>query len=214
MAAHGHADALSVILSINGHCILTDPGTYSYHVSREWRDYFVSTIAHNTICIDNQNQAKHAGDTIWLDHYKCTLLSQKNGGSTESVRAEHNGYKNTVHSREVLFDKEYNSFTIKDEIIKSGNADQECSLMFHIHPQVRIERLSPNYFLLTHYSGIKVTVLMEDFPYCSVINGQVNPVLGWYSDSFMKKVPSDVLYAKRTINQSFNSVTKIFIHEY
>jgi len=214
MAAHGHADALSVILSINGHCIFTDPGTFSYHVSREWRDYFVSTIAHNTICIDNQNQAKHAGDTIWLDHYKCRLVSQKNGGFTESVKAEHNGYRNTIHIREVLFNKEYRSFTINDEILKSDNIDQECSLLFHIHPQVRTERLSPNHFSLTHHSGIKLSVLIEDFPYCSIINGQINPVLGWYSDSFMQKTPSDVLFAKRIINQTFNSVTKIFIHEY
>lgn len=214
MAAHGHADALSVILSINGHCIFSDPGTYSYHVSKEWRDYFVSTMAHNTICIDNKNQAKHAGDTIWLDHYKCNLVWQKNGGFTESVKAEHNGYKNTKHKREVLFNKLDRSFTIKDEIIKSDNVEQECSLLFHIHPQVSLERLSPNNFLLTHRSGIRLSLLMEDFPYCSIVNGQFNPILGWYSDSFMQKTPSDVLYAKRTINQSFNSVTKILIHEY
>ena len=70
MAAHGHADALSVILNINGYGIFVDPGTYLYHASKEWREYFVGTLAHNTICIDDQNQAVHAGDTLWLDHYK------------------------------------------------------------------------------------------------------------------------------------------------
>lgn len=214
LAAHGHADALSVTLSINGHSIFVDPGTYSYHVSKEWRDYFVSTLAHNTICIDKQNQAKHAGDTIWHDHYRCTLVSQHNGGFVESVKAEHNGYKKTKHSREVMFNREDKSFTINDEILKSDNIEQDCILLFHLHPQIKVERLSKNYFSLIHPDGIILSVYMEDFSFCSILNGLKNPVLGWYSDSFMHKVPTNVLYAKKTINQSFKSNTKIVIHEY
>lgn len=214
LAAHGHADALSVTLNINGHSIFVDPGTYSYHVSKEWRDYFVSTMAHNTICIDNMNQAKHAGDTIWHDHYRCRLVSQHNGGFVESVKAEHNGYKKTKHTREVLFNREDKSFTIHDEIFKSDNNDQDCKLLFHLHPQIKVERLTENYFSLIHPEGIILSVYMENFSFCSIMNGSKNPVLGWYSDSFMHKVPTNVLYAEKTINQSFKSNTKIVIHEY
>ena len=214
MAAHGHADALSIILSINGYCIFVDPGTYIYHVSKEWRDYFVSTMAHNTICIDNQNQAIHAGDTLWLNHYRCRLVSQYNNGFLESVKAEHNGYKKTKHTREVLFDKHNRSFIIHDEIAKYDNNNQECRLLFHLHPQVKVERLSPNYFSLKHQAGIILSIYIENFTICSIIKGHENPNLGWYSESFNQKVPTNVLYAERTINQTFNSKTKITIHEY
>ncbi|MBP9665275.1 MAG: alginate lyase family protein, partial [Pyrinomonadaceae bacterium] len=46
---HGHADALSIVASINGQPLLVDSGTYTYHESRELRDYFRSTSAHNTL---------------------------------------------------------------------------------------------------------------------------------------------------------------------
>ena len=48
IAAHAHADALSVEVRYAGIDILADPGTYCYHGERVWRSYFRSTIAHNT----------------------------------------------------------------------------------------------------------------------------------------------------------------------
>ena len=48
IAAHAHADALSVEVRYAGVDILADPGTYCYHGERAWRSYFRSTIAHNT----------------------------------------------------------------------------------------------------------------------------------------------------------------------
>lgn len=214
LAAHGHADALSFILNINGYCIFIDPGTYSYHVSKEWRNYFVSTMAHSTICIDGRNQADHAGDTMWLDHYRCQLISLNNDRSLESVKAEHDGYKKTKHTREILFNRPESSFTILDEIIIPDGNSRECILLYHLHPDIKVEGVSANVFSLVHHTGIRLSVSLENFPACSIINGRVNPPLGWYSDSFMQKVPTNVLYAKKTINNSFKSVTKILIHEY
>ena len=39
-AAHGHADALSVWLSIDDEYFLVDAGTYAYHSHPEWRTFF------------------------------------------------------------------------------------------------------------------------------------------------------------------------------
>ena len=49
IAAHAHADALSVEVRCDGVDILADPGTYCYHGEPEWRSYFRSTIGHNTV---------------------------------------------------------------------------------------------------------------------------------------------------------------------
>ena len=49
IAAHAHADALSVEVRYDGVDILADPGTYCYHGEPEWRSYFRSTIGHNTV---------------------------------------------------------------------------------------------------------------------------------------------------------------------
>ena len=132
----------------------------------------------------------------------------------ESVKAEHDGYNRTKHTREVLFDKQGSSFIIYDEIEKQSGNDQKCRLLFHLHPGIKISRLAMNYFSLVHRSGIFISVYMEDFADCSVIKGQEKPKLGWYSGSFMQKVPTNVIYAEKTISKSFKSRTKITIHEY
>src|SRR5205823_10492447 len=61
IAAHAHADALSVEVRYGGVDILADPGTYCYHGEPEWRSYFRSTIAHNTVELDRQSQSSAGG---------------------------------------------------------------------------------------------------------------------------------------------------------
>ena len=43
IAAHAHADALSVELRVDGVDVLADPGTYCYHGEPSWRAYFRGT---------------------------------------------------------------------------------------------------------------------------------------------------------------------------
>ena len=49
IAAHAHADALSVEVRHDGVEILADPGTYCYQGQADWRSYFRSTLGHNTV---------------------------------------------------------------------------------------------------------------------------------------------------------------------
>ena len=73
-AAHGHADALSLWLSIDDEYFLVDGGTYAYHSHPEWRTYFRSTAAHNTACIDGRNQSEMAGRFLWSSKANARLL--------------------------------------------------------------------------------------------------------------------------------------------
>ena len=57
IAAHAHADALSVEVRYGGVDILADPGTYCYHGEPAWRSYFRSTIAHNTVELGGRSQS-------------------------------------------------------------------------------------------------------------------------------------------------------------
>ena len=84
-AGHGHADALSVCLSVNGREWLADSGTFSYvsnggtailtaaqqgvdaratHGGTE-RDSFRATAAHNTLQVDGLSQASPDGPFAW-----------------------------------------------------------------------------------------------------------------------------------------------------
>ena len=68
IAAHAHADALSVEVRCGGVDILADPGTYCYHGEPAWRSYFRSTLAHNTAELAGQNQSTEGGPFLWLRH--------------------------------------------------------------------------------------------------------------------------------------------------
>lgn len=62
-AGHVHADLLSVYLSLGGHTILEDAGTYTYRGlperwaenSPNWRSYFAGPEAHNTLSISGHD---------------------------------------------------------------------------------------------------------------------------------------------------------------
>jgi hypothetical protein len=55
LPAHAHADALSFQLWWRGRAVLVDPGTFTYEPGAD-RDWFRSTRAHSTVCVDGRNQ--------------------------------------------------------------------------------------------------------------------------------------------------------------
>lgn len=215
IAAHGHADALSFILHINGFPIFVDSGTYSYHVAKEWRSYFVSTLAHNTVCVDKKNQATQAGDTMWLNHYKSQVLDVVQNENFELVKATHTGYETVIHKRTVQFVRNENLFVITDDIINKDKQNHEIDVMFHLHPDVTVSDIISNKITLYHISRIKILLTIEcDDVDIKAIKGAENPIIGWYSPSFLQKEPTTVICINRQAQKSFQIISKIRIDEY
>ena len=90
IAAHAHADALSVEVRYGGVDILADPGTYCYHGEPEWRSYFRSTIAHNTAEIAGRSQSVDGGAFMWLRQASTREIPVPEPGLHWT--AEHDGY--------------------------------------------------------------------------------------------------------------------------
>ena len=94
IAAHAHADALSLEVRHDGVEMLVDPGTYCYHGEPEWRSYFRSTRAHNTICIDGRDQSVSGGPFMWTKHaHSVSLRDESIGRGDQAWAATHDGYK-------------------------------------------------------------------------------------------------------------------------
>lgn len=214
IAAHGHADALSFILNIDGHPVFIDSGTYTYHTEFEWRRYFIGTLAHNTIRINEENQAVNGGATLWIKHYETSIIDLDLSGETDRVKATHNGYlkEDVQHIREIVFDRLKNEFQIIDTIVVGKNRKIQIEIPFHFHPDVEIANPATNFFLIRG-DAVRETEFYIDGKLDPVlIKGQMKPqILGWYSDSFLKKEATNVIYCKFQIEctTTFKFIIKI-----
>ena len=215
IAAHGHADSLSFFINLDGFPFLVDPGTFTYHTHPEWREYFVSTLAHNTITVGESDQAKLAGPTMWLQHYKSKVEAVDKGDRVEKVTASHNGYlkHGVLHRRTVEFHKPEYEFRLLDELKSEAGKDIEITMPFHLHPSVVIQEIDPNNYILSRPDDTPLKIHIELSPllsWNSLSATEDNP-LGWYSPSFMVKVPSSLLIGRTTLSKSISIPTKIKI---
>lgn len=214
IAAHGHADALSFIMHIDGQPVFIDSGTYTYHTEPEWRQYFIGTLAHNTVRINSHNQALSGGPTLWLNHFKTSVSDVQSDETFESVKASHNGYRNEKvnHLREVVFDKKNGEFTITDTIVSEKGRPVKVEIPFHLHPAINITASESDTYILAGGSSPLVMLKVDSKLNQEKISGQVTPqILGWYSESFLKKTATNVIYCSAYIDETttFKFVIKI-----
>lgn len=101
LAAHGHADALSVQLFVDGEPVLIDPGTYIYNGDWEARDWFRSTNAHNAVSIDNRCQSEALGPFLWGRKANVSTFSLETYECCIRMSAEHDGYAPLTARRSV-----------------------------------------------------------------------------------------------------------------
>jgi hypothetical protein len=197
IAAHAHADALSIEVRHDGTDILTDPGTYCYSSDPPFRSYFRSTIGHNTLEVLSRDQSASGGPTMWIRHAESRLNSLASSPDGDEARwvAEHYGYRTldppVTHRRTVEFRGEQRLIEITDEI--DGTGGPRVRLAFHLGPAVEAN-LDGCILALRwqHRDGGEATATMT-LPSSlgwSLIRGASDPVLGWYSPAFGQKVPA------------------------
>jgi len=196
IAAHGHADALSFILHVGGQPFFIDSGTYTYHTEPLWRNYFMGTLAHNTIRINKLNQATIAGPTLWLKHYHTKVLKTESNEEYDLVRAQHNGYENIgiTHVREIIFEKKNRVVKILDNIDSEKSDAFLIEMPFHVHPLIKISTIEKNRFNLSDIKKTNVILQTDLKLNTKLVWGQTNPeIAGWYSKSFMTKEPCSTI---------------------
>jgi hypothetical protein len=195
---HGHADALSILLSKGSEEILVDPGTYRYNGEPEWRRYFKGTRAHNTVTIDGLDQAVQETGFIWSRPYKAKLLRTSDEAGSVIIEAGHNGYarlKNPVafHKRTILL-LDGKDFLMRDTF--SGKGDHWFEVNFHLHPEASIQNEGQWLTIRKGMAGISIRLLGDDA--FRIVRGQESPRLGWYSPAYGMKVESSVLTCTKT----------------
>lgn len=191
IAAHAHADALSVEVRHGGVEILADPGTYCYHGEPQWRSYFRSTIGHNALELGGRSQSIEAGPFMWQRHARTREIES----SDVSWIAEHDGYaslrRQGRHRRSVRLDRAAGQIEITDVVI--GDA-QDARLAFHLGPDVHVDLRECTAVLSwpTPFAPRARLELPAEMRW-SVHRGETDPILGWYSGGLGRRTPAFTL---------------------
>ncbi|GGS85798.1 heparinase II/III family protein [Streptomyces violaceus] len=199
IAAHAHADALSLEVRHDGVDVLADPGTYCYHGQPEWRRYFRSTLGHNTLQLDGGDQSVSGGPFLWTRQARSRVLvadtSGASDGGTALWCAEHDGYQRSVHRRRVELTAASQELRVVDEVHGRNGPRRAVHLAFHLGPAIAAD-LVGNRAVLTWTRDGEDRSAVLDLPgrlSWRAHRGESDPPLGWYSAGFGRKEPTTTL---------------------
>jgi len=197
IAAHGHADALSMTLFVGGKEILIDPGTYAYHTQKQWRDYFRGTSAHNTVRVDEQDQSVIGGNFMWLRKANVVGVTWNSDKDEDTLLASHDGYSrfsDPVHHKRTI---RYNKISRKIYVIDAIKCKEDhlVELFWHFGECCRVEEHSTYVSIRNGSVTVKLQTKSQLGAKLRIVSGMNNPPLGWVSPRFGVKNPiSTVVY--------------------
>jgi hypothetical protein len=194
IAAHGHADALALTLSVAGEQCLVDAGTWSYGQEPKWRDYFRGTSAHNTVRIDGLDQSVSGGRFLWLRKANASIERLPQSPHDFDFRGAHDGYARLAdpvrHVRSVRFDGASSTLVVRDEI--GARKPHAVELFWHFAPGLNVRLTSGGLHLRGRAFALQMTASGADLK-LELVRGAENPPLGWHSRHYEEREPCDVL---------------------
>lgn len=199
----GQADQLHVDVWWHGEPVTLDAGTFQYNTAPPWENALASTLVHNTVSVNAQDQMRRAGRFLWLDWAQADWLPAESAGT---LMASHDGYARRFHIRHcrTLSNPSPDGWLIRDwlEVIALAPVSDRAPITFTLHwllPNLPYQ-LEGNRLHLTSPRG-EIRIGVE----CSTGNpsfqlvraGEVlsgsptaSPILGWYSPTYGVKVPA------------------------
>ena len=212
IAAHGHADALHFTLRAFGQEVFVDPGTYDYFRFLEWRNYFRSTRAHNTVVVDDADQSVMLGSFMWGERAQARCITWEPRSNGGTVVGEHDGYTRfadpVIHRRTLDLDGQSQTLTIRDDLLTGGK--HTASLCFHLSEQCVVTTTNAHCYEIAVSTG---TVTLEVDPRLSVqaLTGSEKPIGGWVSRGYHQKVQTTTLLASTDFRGDTTFVCRITI---
>jgi len=195
IAAHGHADALSFTLSVDGLEFLIDPGTYAYHTQGEWRRYFRGTAAHNTVVVDARDQSEPGGNFMWLRKARAGCSLWKSTPEEDLFEGWQDGYRRladpVMHRRRIALHKAARLVVIEDALAMAAEHDVE--LLFHCSERCQVEAAPGGYALRQGTRTLLLKLPCVEAASSQVLVGSVEPIAGWVSRNYDVKLPAPTI---------------------
>ncbi len=181
---HKHADDLSFLLTYGKTDYFVDSGKYSYNEHEKYRKYFRSTLAHNTITVDGKSYPLTEGQVK-----KSKMSRYKNTSNYSYVTGSHTLYKGVTIKRTVVYFNNRNSILVRD-VVQSPQK-HTYSEVFNIGKDVQVKSTNNKTFILKsklENKQIEFKQLTKASKF-KRYTGSTNPIGGWQSLEFNKKLP-------------------------
>jgi hypothetical protein len=177
-AGHGHADALSITVSLGGRDLLIDSGTYEYVGEGGERDRYRGTAAHNTLTVEGRDQADTKGPFAWENLPSVEIERWIGGNLFDFFAGSHDGYKrlpNAAIHRRFVFSMKSEFWLVRDLVL--GLGERQLDLHWHIAPEFREHASHRNYFT-SGDQGVHLVTLDDGVWKCGVEQRPHSPVYG------------------------------------
>jgi hypothetical protein len=213
IAAHGHADALSFTLRAFGRDVLVDSGTYDYFTYPEWRRYFRSTRAHNTVEIDGVDQSTMEGSFLWGRRARAHCLGWEPRADGGYVYGEHDGYLRlpdpVTHRRKLELGGARPVLTISDEIL--AQAPHDVAVFFHVAETAEVIPVGKESFDIRVEGGF-ARLTFDEALRVDRLRGNGDPLGGWVSRGYHRRSPSTTLIGRVRSQGRLNLVCHVELH--
>jgi Heparinase II/III N-terminus/Heparinase II/III-like protein len=196
---HIHNDKLHLSIAAYGRDLLVDSGRYSYVRDKFWH-YFRGSSSHNVILVDGQGQKADICESLrpMADHWAIEAKFDFSRGTFERGFARLKG--KAQHTRAVVYLRG-RYWVVVDQI--TTDRPRFIEPLWHFHPDCRV--------ILEGDSATSVDPDLGNLRIipCSMhswsvrlVQGQEDPVQGWWSGTYNQKAPSPTVIYAAEIQQS------------
>jgi uncharacterized heparinase superfamily protein len=145
LPAHAHGDALAFEWTLAGQRIVVDAGVYEYQgPMRAWSR---ATRSHNTLTLDDLDQAEFWGEFRMARRPGVTVDRYETEGAGFRLRGAHDGYRHLAGSpiHERRFDVRPDRIAV-DDVVRGG-LGQAARARLLLHPDVAVEQVASGLLL-------------------------------------------------------------------
>jgi len=182
-------------LSAGGREFLIDRGTYAHHTQGAWRSYFRGTSAHNTVCIDGEDQSVQGGSFMWLAKANAGCSLWLSSADKDCFEGWHDGYRRlddpVKHRRLIELDKRARLVVVEDTLEMAE--DHEVELFFHCHEESEVKAARDGFVVRRGDAVVRLTLPKVADAAVQIYRGSLAPMAGWVSRAFDRRQPAPTI---------------------
>ncbi|MFC7675172.1 alginate lyase family protein [Mycolicibacterium sp. GCM10028919] len=191
IAAHGHADALSVTVALDGEDLIGDPGAASYYGHPEWRGIHRGTRVHPTVEVDDVDQSVMAGPFMWSRHAEVRVNAVDLAAGI--VDAEHDGYLRLPdpvrHRRWLLAPPDEDWVLVVDHV--KGRGRHHVRTSWPLAPELDVARARDGHLVTRGGTAVaQIATVATSTLTIDEVRGDESSGLGFWSDRLESREPA------------------------